>query len=228
MKFSPFRYTRLFKIIQPVWLHNQASSQNMQNCRLRRSSSRLARLADFLGPRWQNPLIRCTLSSDTCGRAVLLPVLEQPVSSNCRYHRRMPWAPDGSIPYRRQTQAALWLLIQPQKLQHTKCLLLYGRHFLTDCLSRSHSYVRPSRGDFLKPGDFLFHLVDAKLIHGWWVRNYAYLKSDKTFWIILYYSHVYCTRVCEFALHLVQWINNNIRVDPTFCQNTIHLTRIYS
>jgi hypothetical protein len=73
-----------------------------------------------------------------------------------------------------------------RKLQYTKSLLLCGRHFLTDCLSRRYSDSRPSRGD-LKLGEFLFHLVYAKSIHGWSVRNYAHFKSDESFWITLYF-----------------------------------------
>ena len=130
-------------------------------------SSRLAQLFDFLGPRWKHTPIICALSSDMCGRPVLLPAHRHPVSSNCRYHRRMLWAPGGCS----ATSTTLTLYCDyrftPQKLQHTKNLLVYGRHFLTDCRGATAT-VEPSRGDLPKLGDFLLHLVDAKLIHGRW------------------------------------------------------------
>jgi hypothetical protein len=70
------------------------------------TSTRLARLVDFFGLRWQHCLILCTLSSDRCGRPVLLPVHKHLVSSNCDVRTEHPVDQIRNVD---QTHAALWL-----------------------------------------------------------------------------------------------------------------------
>ena len=127
-------------MIHPVWLHNQASSQNTPNSRLRNSWFSTGAVGWLPRATLENSLILCTLFSDACGRPVLLPVHRHPVSSNCRFHRRMllgtRWI--NSITSTKLTLHGDYR-VTPRTLQHTKRLVLYGRHFLTVCLSRSHS-----------------------------------------------------------------------------------------
>ena len=149
-------------------------------------SSRMARLFDFLGLRLE------TLSD-------YLHIILRHVQSSCALaftqtfcFLELPIPPTDALSTRginSVTSTKLTLqcdyLFTPRKLQHTKRLLLYGRHFLTDCRGATAT-VEPSCGNVLKLGVSLFHLVDDKLIHGWLVRNYAYLNWDLPFWITLY------------------------------------------
>jgi hypothetical protein len=178
--------TGLFKMIHPVGLHNQASLQNMPNSRLGNSQfstgavgwlpwATLDTLCDslhiILWHMWSSCALAFTQTSSFCK----LPVYVMDALSTQWNNSVMSTKLMLQCDYR----------FTPQKLQHTKHLLLRGCHFLTDC-HRATATVEPSHFDLLQLGDFLLHLVNAKLIRGWWVQNYVRLNSDELFWITLY------------------------------------------
>jgi hypothetical protein len=189
------------RIIHTVWLQNQASSENTPNCPLRNSQfssgavgwlprATLAALADYL-----HIILRHVPSSYVLACTQTSCFLELPIPPTDALSTR--WI--NSVASAKLTLHCDYRFTH-RTLQHTKRLLLYGRHFLTDCRGTTAT-VEPSRGDFLRLGAFLFHLEDAKWIHGWWLRNYACLKWDESFWITL--NHAY------FMYQLLLWTTLN-------------------
>jgi hypothetical protein len=127
-------------MIHSVWLHNEASSQNTPNSRLRNSRFSTGAVG------W---LLRATLETLSDSLHIIL----RHVRSSCAFaftqtscFLELPIPPTDALSTRwfnSVTSTELTLHCDYRytlpKLQHTKRLLLYGRHFLTDYLSRSHS-----------------------------------------------------------------------------------------
>ena len=137
---SDYTDTGLFKMIHPVWPLMQASSQNTPNCRLRNSQFSTGAVG------WLPRAMLETLSDS-------LHIILKHVRSSCALactqtscFLELPISPTDALSTRwfnSVTSTKLMLhcdyRFTPRQLQHTKSLLLYSRHFLTDCLSRSHS-----------------------------------------------------------------------------------------
>jgi hypothetical protein len=131
--------TGLFKMIHSVWLHNEASSLNTPNSRLRNSQFSTGAVG------W---LPRATLETLSDSLHIILRHLR----SSCAFaftqtscFLELPIPPTDALSTRwincvTSTKLTLhcdYRFTLP-KLQHTKRLLLYGRHFLKDFLSRNN------------------------------------------------------------------------------------------
>jgi hypothetical protein len=85
-----------------------------------------------------------------------------------------------------ETHAVLWLPIHAWKTAAQKSLLLYGRHFLTDCLSQSHSASGAISRRHSKPLRFRLSFGGCEVHRRLLLREYAHLKSEESFWITQY------------------------------------------
>jgi hypothetical protein len=173
-------------MIHFVWLHDQASSQNMPNHRLRNPQfstgmvgwlpwAVLETLSDslhiILRHVWSSCALACTWT--TCFLELPIPLMDA-LSTwwiNSVMSRKLALCCDYQF--------------TPWKLQHTKWLLLYGRHFLTDCVLTEPQWPTKTRRFPLSFG--------GCHVNTWLMgtQGYAYLKSDESFWIALYFMIKY-------------------------------------
>jgi hypothetical protein len=99
--FIQFQMTIYFKFTNTEWLviHQPKEQQSKFCLSPYKCSMWLPLLTRATLRRYSNSFhTRSSMSFVTRGHPVLLPLHKHPVSSNCRYHRRMLWAPGGSVP----------------------------------------------------------------------------------------------------------------------------------
>jgi hypothetical protein len=148
-------------MIHPVWLHNQASSQNTPNSRMRNSQfstgavvwlpgATLATLSDSLHTVFSHVRSSCALAFAQTSCFLELP-----------YQRRMSPRWINSVTSTKLTLHSDYR-ITPRNGQHTKILLLYCRHFLAVICRGATATVEPSRGEILKLRTLLFHLEEPR------------------------------------------------------------------
>jgi hypothetical protein len=99
--FSQFQMTIYLKFTNTEWLViHQPKEQLSKFCfSPYKCSTWLPLVTRATSRRYSNSFhTRFSMSFVTRGRPVLLPLHKHPISSNCGYHRRMLWAPGGSVP----------------------------------------------------------------------------------------------------------------------------------